>query len=227
MRDGCTQRPVAPPSRTPPTAGDPADPSTRSYLMLLRTFFKAAAGAREKQKTALYAACADQVAPALAALLAILDGPNCKEVGAHAGGCIAWRVREVHRMGACMGQPLRVLFCAALPADYNAPARQTYKPLLIELALTLPAPLSDQLMLLPKLMRPLVLSLKCAARPRMPPAGSGPACHTAANPAWRMHAGRSEAQLFHRQTSQHQTTADCSQHPPTPTGAALSWRSWG
>jgi hypothetical protein len=41
-------------------------------------------------------------------------------------------------------------------------APQSYKPLLVELCLTLPAPLSALLPLLPKLMRPLVTALKCA-----------------------------------------------------------------
>lgn len=48
--------------------------------MLLRMFFKAVAGAREGQKKAAYAECAPKLQPALATLLAILDGPNCNEV---------------------------------------------------------------------------------------------------------------------------------------------------
>lgn len=47
---------------------------------------------------------------------------------------------------------------------------QSHKPLLVELCLTLPAPLSALLPLLPKLMRPLVTALKCGARA---PRGAG------------------------------------------------------
>jgi hypothetical protein len=42
----------------------------------------------------------------------------------------------------------------------GAARRQTYKPLLVELCLTLPAPLSALLQQLPRLMRPLVTALK-------------------------------------------------------------------
>lgn len=145
--------------------------------MLLRTFFKAAAAARDKQKAAVYAACADQLSPALAALLAILEGPNCREVrralrwsqppalrprrfapgAARALSCEPW-LRQAR--AKLRGRELTTLMVASRDLRCRP---QSYKPLLIELALTLPAPLSEQLLLLPKLMRPLVLSLKCGA----------------------------------------------------------------
>jgi len=48
----------------------------------------------------------------------------------------------------------------SIPWSLHPHAHQTYKPLLVELCLTLPAPLSALLPLLPKLMRPLVTALK-------------------------------------------------------------------
>jgi hypothetical protein len=68
-------------ARPPPLAAPlPAPPP--SYLMLLRMFFKACAGARDAQKKAVYQECVPKLGPSLTALLAILDGPNCSEVRA-------------------------------------------------------------------------------------------------------------------------------------------------
>ncbi len=73
-----------PPGQSPKltkTAPQNSNSPNNSYLSLLRVLFKACASAREPSKKAVYAECAPQLVPSLTALLAILDGPNCSEVG--------------------------------------------------------------------------------------------------------------------------------------------------